>query len=397
MAQVLEVIDMITAESLEVAHESASFIKTVNTSYDSQFGKEGAKIGDALRIRLPYRSTIRTGRVMDPTDVDDDSVTLTVATQKGADLRFTSAEMALGVDYLRERYIKPAVQQLISDIEYDVLNGVTKQVGNTAGTAGTAMSDLAALGQARAILNGQAAPKRDRAVQVDSIQMSGLVNGLKGLFQDSSQIKEAMREGFYGRLAMGDLYEQEKLWSMTNTSDVSGVALDTYTVTNGDLDLTVANQSVAPNAGMLFTMAGYFACHPETKENLGYLQTFAVGSGSTTTNMVLANAIYISGPKQNVYRTSAATTTSAITFIGNASAAYRTGLMYNKDAFAFVTADLPLLGSMSSRRQDEGLSIRVSQDVDIRNDELLTRIDVLYGYKAIRPEWACRLIGAANA
>jgi len=48
-------------------------------------------------------------------------------------LRFTSAEMALGVDYLRERYIKTAVQQLISEIEYDVLNGVTKAVGNLAG------------------------------------------------------------------------------------------------------------------------------------------------------------------------------------------------------------------------------------------------------------------------
>jgi len=173
---------MITAESLEVAHESASFIKTINTSYDSQFGKEGAKIGDSLRIRLPNRATVRTGRVMDVADVDDDSVTLTVATQKGVDLRFTSAEMALGVDYLRERYIKTAVQQLISEIEYDVLNGVTKAVGNLAGTAGTAMSDLAGLGQARAILNGQAAPKRDRAVQMDSIQMASMVNGLKGLF-----------------------------------------------------------------------------------------------------------------------------------------------------------------------------------------------------------------------
>ena len=394
MAQTLEVIDMITAESLEVAHESASFIKTINTSYDSQFGKEGAKIGDSLRIRLPNRATVRTGRVMDVADVDDDSVTLTVATQKGVDLRFTSAEMALGVDYLRERYIKTAVQQLISEIEYDVLNGVTKAVGNLAGTVGTAMSDLAGLGQARAILNGQAAPKRDRAVQMDSIQMASMVNGLKGLFQDSTQIKEAMREGFYGRLAMGDLYEQEKLWTMTNAADVS-TTLDTYTITNGDADITVATLSAAPTAGMTFTIAGVYACHPETKASLGYLKTFAVGTGSTVTNVVFADPIYISGPKQNCVASN--TTTAAVEFTGNASAAYRIGLMYAKDAFAFVTADLPNLGDMSTRRQDEGLSIRVSQGTDIRNDELLTRIDVLYGYKCIRPEWACRLIGAAAA
>jgi hypothetical protein len=33
----------------------------------------------------------------------------------------------------------------------------------------------------------------------------------------------------------------------------------------------------------------------------------------------------------------------------------------------------------------DGISLRVWQDADIRNDELLTRIDILYGYAAIRP------------
>jgi hypothetical protein len=47
------------------------------------------------------------------------------------------------------------------------------------------------------------------------------------------------------------------------------------------------------------------------------------------------------------------------------------------------------------RRTYDGLSIRVWQDSDIRNDELLTRIDILYGYAAIRPEWACAIIGSA--
>jgi len=328
---------------------------------------------------------------MDVADVDDDSVALTVATQKGVDLRFTSAEMALGVDYLRERYIKPAVQNLISIVEEDALL-MTKYVGQTAGTPGTGLADLAALGQARAILNGQAAPMRDRCVQLDSIQMGTMVNGLKGLFQDSGQIKEAMREGFYGRIAMGDLYENEKLWTMSNAGDVA-TTLDTYTITNGDEDLAVAALSAAPTLGMTFTVAGLYACHPETKQSLGYLKTIAVGTGSTTTNVVMTEPLYTSGPKQNCVASN--TTTAAVAFTGNASTAYRIGLMYHKSAFAFVTADLPKMGEMSSVRQDEGLSIRVSQGTDIRNDELLTRIDILYGYKAIRPEWACRVIGAA--
>jgi hypothetical protein len=149
---------------------------------------------------------------------------------------------------------------------------------------------------------------------------------------------------------------------------------------------------------MVFTIAGVYACHPETKANLGYLKQWAVGSGSTTTNVVVQGSIYISGAKQNCVATGVSTT-AAIVFVGTATGAYRQGLMYNKDAFAFVTADLPLMGGTDrcSRITQDGISLRVWQDGDIRNDELLTRIDLLYGYQCIRPEYASRLIGAAVA
>jgi P22 coat protein - gene protein 5 len=49
------------------------------------------------------------------------------------------------------------------------------------------------------------------------------------------------------------------------------------------------------------------------------------------------------------------------------------------------------------RRTQDGLSMRVWQGSDIVNDNLLMRIDILYGMAALRPEWACRLVGAAAA
>jgi hypothetical protein len=33
---------------------------------------------------------------------------------------------------------------------------------------------------------------------------------------------------------------------------------------------------------------------------------------------------------------------------------------------------------------------------DIRNDEVLTRIDILYGHAAIRPQWMCAMVGASD-
>ena len=399
MANTLEIIDMITSESLLTLHESLSFVPTINRSYDDSFGKEGAKIGDSLRIRKPARFEVTTGRVMNTQPITDEKVSLTVATQKNVSMQFTSAEMALGIDYLSDRYIKPAMQQLAAIVEYDVLAGVTPKVGNLTGTAGTAMSDLAALGDARSRLNGQSAPMRDRSIVLDSLQMSSMVNGLKGLFQDSGQIKEAMREGFYGRLAMGDLYENEKLYTLTNAGDVAGT-LNTVTLANGATSLSVANFSAAPTAGMVFTLAGVYACHPETKQSLGYLKQFVIGTvngTSTTSTLYIDEAIYVSGARQNVVVSSSYSTTGAVTFVGSASTSYRQGLMYHKDAFAFVTADLPIMSGDCVRKSQDGISLRVWRQDDIRNDEALTRVDILYGYQAIRPEWACRLIGAASA
>jgi hypothetical protein len=233
---------------------------------------------------------------------------------------------------------------------------------------------------------------------MDSVTMGGLVNGLKGLFQDSQQIKEQYREGMIGRTAMADFYENERVWTMTNGSDVTTVTLDTYTIVNGDADLTVTGFAT-PTAGMVFTIAGVYDCHPETKAAYSHLKQFTILSGSTATNVLISPTIYITGAKKNVAAatgadiTPASLTTAALVFVGAASTSYVQNLMYHKDAFTFATGALPLMADAAKCvvKTFDGVSIRVWQASDIRNDEMLTRIDLLYGYSAIRPQWACRI------
>ena len=108
-------------------------------------------------------------------------------------------------------------------------------------------------------------------------------------------------------------------------------------------------------------------------------------------------AIITTGATQTV--NSVPVSAAAATAVGTASTVYRNPLMYHKDFFTFVTADLPLMDDAHkcTRLTKDGLSLRVWQASDIRNDELLMRIDILYGFKILRPEWACRLIGSASA
>lgn len=408
MGNSLVTIDMVTREALRLAHEKASFLGTIDRSYDDSFAKTGGKIGDTLRLRLPNAYTRTKGsRVMSVQNQDERTQPVTVATQDHVDMRFNSAELALSLDELSQRYIEPAVNTLISGIEGDVLADVTTKVWNTVGTAGTPPTDLAAVGAARAKLNQFLAPKDgNRFVVCDSVTMGGLVNGLKGLFQDSAQIKEQYREGLIGRTAMADWYENEKTASVTYGSDVTATTDAAALVTDGalsasngtTLDFHTTKAVAATVVGEVFTIAGVYACHPETKQSYGFLQQFTVTAIGATT-VTIAPQIFLTGGRQNVCSSASAqlaTTdfnSQTLTFYGSASTTYRQNLMYHKEAFTFVTADLPLMSSSEKcvRRVQDGLSLRVWQDSDIRNDELLMRIDILYGWKAIRPEWACRI------
>jgi len=399
MANSILTIDMITKECLRLAHEKASFLGTVNREFDASYRGDG-KIGDTLRIRKPAQYTRRQGsRVMDVQDATEQQVSLVAATQDGVDMRFNSRELALDLTNFSKQHLEPAMAVLVSGIESDVLQGCTKAVYNVAGTVGTTPADLAAVGAARAKLNQQLAPKDgQRFVQMDSVTMGTMVNGLKGLFQDSNQIKEQYREGMIGRTAMADFYENERTWAMSNSSDVTGVTLDTYTIVEGDTDITITGASAALNAGMVFTIAGVYDVHPETKAAYSHLKQFVVES-STTTSITFSPAIRITGARKNVAAadgsdiTPSGLTTAALVFVGSASTSYQQNLMYHKDAFTFATGELPLMADAQKCvvQTYDGLSLRVWQASDIRNDELLTRIDILYGYKAIRPEWACRI------
>lgn len=396
MSNSLVTIDMITREALRIAHEKSQFISTVDRQYDSSFGNTGAKIGTALRVRKPNQYVRTTGsRVMDVQDQDEASGTITVATQDHVDMRFNSVELALSIDEISKRYIEPAVTTLVSGIESDFLAFATKKTWNVAGTAGTAITDLAVPGAARAKLNQGLAPKDgNRYVQMDSVTMAGMVNGLKGLFQDSTQIKEQYREGMIGRTGMADWYENERLWTLTNGSDVTTVTINDAAFVSGDNVVTIAGSS-GHAVGQVVTFAGCYAVHPETKATFPHLQQFVIEAVSGN-DVTISPTPVTSGAKQNVSAMPA--NGAAVVFQGVASTSYVQPLMYHKEAFQFVTADLPLMDDAAKcvRRVQDGLSMRVWQASDIRNDELLMRIDILYGMAALRPEWASRMIGAAS-
>lgn len=390
----------VTRKALSVLHQKLTFVGSINRQYDSSFAQTGAKIGDTLKIRKPNQYTVRTGRVLNVQDTDEESVSLQVATQKGVDMSFTSADLTLDIDDFSERFIEPAMSVLAANVEYDALS-MYKQVWNEISDVGGTPT-YKSIQKAHGKLLSNLAPQGENINACLSVDDNiELVDALKGLFQDSAQIASQYRDGFMGRAA-GVNFAVNTLLPIhtTGTDDGTGDYLTNDATAQTGATLTIDTGAGTFKEGDIVTIDDVFRVHPETKVSTGELMKFVVTEdvAANATSLPISPAIVASGARQNV--SNAAANNKAIrkresddsTAIG-ASADYGISLVHHRDAFTFATADLEMPNGVDfgAREVMDGLSMRILRQYDINNDAIPARIDIMYGYKAIRPEWACRL------
>ena len=384
--------DMITREALRILHQKLTFIGSINRAYDSSFARSGAKIGDTLRIRLPNQYTVRTGAVIGVQDTTESKIDLTVATQKGVDMNFSSAELTLDLDDFSRRILEPAMAVLASAIEADALGTMYKDVYNTVNNVSAAVTYANILAGKRK-LQENLAPEGDRTALLTNNDMANLVSAFSTLFNAAPEISKQYRDGVVGRAAGFDFMETSHLTNFTNGARVATTYLTNAATAQTGSSLVVDTGTGAMVVGDVFTIADVYAVHPETKVSTGILQQFVVteayaGGGGT---IKISPAIVASGATQNV--SNGAADNKQLTFVGAASSTYGQSMVYHKDAFTFATADLvmPKGVDFAAREVYDGISIRVVRQYDINNDAFPCRLDVLYGYKTIRAQLAARI------
>jgi hypothetical protein len=391
---------IITREALRVLHANLNFIGSVNRQYDKQFANEGAspsgKIGPTLTIRLPNQFTVRTGATLAVQDVAESTTTLTVSTQKGVDTNFTVSDLTLSIDEFSKRYLQPAMAVLASNIEADALN-MLNDVYNFIDNDGSQISFLNFM-QAGQKLNETLTP--DDGSRVANLCLSHntkFADSVKGLFNPQAQIGNQYRKGKVAQDTAGfnDWYQNSLITQHTTgtAAKTTGYAVNGANQTGASV--TVNTGTTTFLIGDVVTFAGCNAVHPESKADLGYLQQFVItaNSGASATSLAISPSIVTSGAKQNV--TASPTTTGAVVKVGaGANETYTQSVVYHPDAFTFVTADLidvSKFGAWGARQVQDGISMRIARQYDIVNDKIPCRIDVLYGYKTIRPQLAARI------
>lgn len=398
MANSILTIDMITRESLRVLENNLVLTRNVNRQYDNSFAKEGAKIGATLRIRKPDRALVNTGAVLQVADETQQYGSLTVSNQANIGLAFTSAELTMSLQEFSDTIIVPRVSQLAAYIDNDVAS-VFKQIGQSVGTPGTTPATSAVLLAGQQKLNEAAAMMNPRYATVNPAANAGLVEGMKGLFNPGNVVANQFKSGMISNNILGydEINMSQSIATFTTGTRTGAMTVTTTVSTQGATALVLTiNSGGTVKAGDVFTIAACNAVNPQTRQSTGSLFQFVVPVDTTASSTTLTLAVTAMYDATQALATMDALPVSGavVTFVGGASTVYPQNLIYHKDSIIFATADLVLHDTgKCSRMNHNGISMRYWEASDIVNDKKYVRLDVLYGFTAIRPEMAVRLWG----
>ena len=178
--------------------------------------------------------------------------------------------------------------------------------------------------------------------------------------------------------------------------DVAGTVGANYVAGEETISLAGFGIGQVIQAGTVIEVVGTLAVKTESKTTLGYKYQISVREtitldgagagiasiepmfGATQNGRQNVSAIPISGAVANI--------------IGDSGASYRQQLCFIKKAFTMGTADLVnLMTGHSARSNFDGIAGRFVQDGDAINDTNISRFDVLYGQRCLRPEYACKI------
>lgn len=387
----------VAREAAKMLVEEANLIKNINTGRSDEFGKsiEGYKIGDKVEIGVPPVPVTFDGPNFagggDAPDTKETKVQLTLDTQKHVALTFTSKEKALSITDFKARFLRPSMQSLISIVQADLSQKMKDQTPNVVGTWGTVPTTRKVYGAARAGMERFLAPVDRRSMLFSSDANLELAEANSTLFHDSKEINAEFDDGAVGRYGGWDFFENQSLPVHTNGAG-AGYLVNGAGQT-GSL-LTVDTGVGALTKGSIITIAGVFAVHPITGKTNGKLRQFLVaadyagGDGQIsiypalipTTAQVIGTVT--NSPADN----------APITVFGTASESARQNIGFQKNAFAAAFAPLPVIASCEGYTASvQGVSVRVMTFGDGKTDQEHTRIDVLYGEAAVRPDHSWRV------
>jgi len=387
----------------------------VEDSNDGQYKLNGAKQGYTVKARLPQRYLVNKGQALNPQATIDTTVDITLTDQANVGLEFSMASLTMEMDNYREKCIAPAVDALVNTCDFDGLTRMYKKTFMTVGTPGVIPGSTGTLPFAANIVYQAAVVKLAKA-GVNTTRLKAMLEPnmhayLSGanftLFNPGPAISKLYRTGQFGGEALGI-----SQWFMTQNipthtvGQLGGTPLVDGVPTEGAASvLTKDWTSAAANRlkeGDIIQFAGCYAINPLNYQSTGQLQDFTVTSDTASSSggaatIPISPSLITVGALATV--DSLPADSVAVTAFAHASsyASKQTpqGVVYAPGAYTLVFADLEKPGGLwvAERISNKalGIAIRFLKDYSIMTDQSPARLDIMYGWAAVRPEMACRV------
>jgi hypothetical protein len=322
---------------------------------------------------------------------------LTVAQVRNVATSWTDVDFTLYIDEFRERYLKQMVNYLAASVSLDVMS-LANQVPNFVSNVNSSGNIIAPIQQtwlnAGVLLDNLSADRMDRQATLSPQTQGRTVAGLAGLFNPTTAIADQYRKGVMtGTMAFGiDGWRLDQtVISHTTGTGTSMSVNGSGTFPGNVLPVTCTGTILA---GDRITIAAVNSVNRLTGQDNGTLAQFVVLVGTSGSgNITVFPAIVPNAGSPVQYQTVdvAPQPSAVINFVSKPSEVYRQNLVYKPEAFALVTADLPLIKNgvvASSRDRYDGISMRYVRGYEILTATYVDRLDILYGYAMPKQDWS---------
>lgn len=394
-------------------------IDHVHRDYEAEIGNR--REGDTVYVRAPLNFTVQNGATFVGQDIEQREIPVTVDTRKHIGFEYSDNDLQLSMpEFVRKYSMKEAARSMATDINRDLL-GLYTGVYNWVGTPGQTINSMADWNKSQLRLDLMDVPNANRYGVTSSEDGWALVDEASGLATSDEDVKKARRKGLIHRDAGGAMLyrtshtRRHTVGTYAGTPLVDGAGQEsTYAAysTSGQTLATDGWSSGASNLnqGDVFTIAGVYALHPNTKDTLAHLQQFVVTADISDTagdmELAIEPGIIVAGPYRNV--SAAPADNAAITVVGASASVHAQNMTFHKNAFLFTPVPLIVPESAVVKAQvtdrtenhklegaysGTGLSFTLVKEFDARAYTEIQRIDTLYGKKVLRPELASRVSG----
>lgn len=389
-------------EVARVASNSTKFVGAITKKLSDDFVVAGTKVGASVGLRLPQRVKTTKGQALQAQAIVDTIVTVTITDQANIGYGWSSFSETLELQDMYERYVNPSGYQLANTMDTDGLGRVYQDVFSVEGTPGTVPNANSTYLNAAARLTNFAVPGKPRRAFINSLMRASIANANLNIFgvPREPDVRELWKEAMFSGMALSwdEWYEDVNIFPhvigpLGGTPLVNGASQTGSALITDGWTAAAANRL---NKGDVFTIASVFAVNPQSYQSTTQLQQFvctanAASDGSGNLTVAIYPPIITTGAYQTV--DSLPADNAALTIFGAANTVTPQGLGFHPSAFVCASADLvmPRVGEAKRvRLPGMGLSMRYWQASDIMTDQHPSRLDVIYGFKTFRPEFAVR-------